>query len=93
MKHLTKIAIFTALIIPSVIFAAAKKKCPPAATEAQVKISDLNLPSDFNPRTYVALNKDLQDYIKDNKIPEAKINEWATQHYLTNGFKEKRAYK
>ena len=51
------------------------------------------LPADFNPRVYISLNKDLQEYARKHHIPDSEIDTWATQHYTHNGRDEGRSYK
>ena len=62
-----------------------------AAAAALAPAPVAGLPADFDPSMYLALNKDLQDASQGMSKPVAEA--WATQHYLSYGIKEGRAYR
>jgi hypothetical protein len=50
----------------------------------------VSLPEDFDPKTYLALNKDVEDYAVEKGFM---LLDFAKEHYLTNGRNEKRSYR
>ena len=60
------------------------------------KMEAANLPAGFDAKTYVSLNPDLDQFIKDHAADVAAAggaDKWATDHYLIFGIKEGRQFK